>query len=107
MFALNAMHGHPFDARHTFLVNRFTDIERYANLDETYAEPEPEEYKPKVSEVSPAGMLYGLHSCYRSTCALGLATPKAGISTQPTEGTRWRSTGKGSRRNAKSHLPDP
>ncbi|OSX59511.1 hypothetical protein POSPLADRAFT_1067238 [Postia placenta MAD-698-R-SB12] len=47
MFALNAMHGHPFDARHTFLVNRFTDIERYANLDETYAEPEPEEYKPK------------------------------------------------------------
>ncbi|KZT06524.1 translation initiation factor eIF-3b [Laetiporus sulphureus 93-53] len=46
-FAMNAMHGHPFDARHTFLVNRFTDIERYANLDETYVEPEPEEYKPK------------------------------------------------------------
>ncbi|KAH9948739.1 translation initiation factor eIF-3b, partial [Amylocystis lapponica] len=46
-FAVNAMHGHPFDARHTFLLNRFTDIERYANLDETYAEPEPEEYQPK------------------------------------------------------------
>ncbi|PCH40766.1 translation initiation factor eIF-3b [Wolfiporia cocos MD-104 SS10] len=47
VFALNAMHGHPFDAKHTFMVNRFTDIERYANLDETYVAPEPEEYKPK------------------------------------------------------------
>lgn len=44
-----AMHGHPFDAKHTFHVNRFTDIERYANLDETWVEPEPEPYKPKAS----------------------------------------------------------
>ena len=47
-FALAAMDGFPFDTRHTFRVNRFTDIERYANLDENYVEPEPEEYKARV-----------------------------------------------------------
>ncbi|KAJ7786430.1 eukaryotic translation initiation factor eIF2A-domain-containing protein [Mycena metata] len=45
--ALAAMHNHPFDAKHQFKVNRFTDIERYANLDETYIEPETEEYAPR------------------------------------------------------------
>ena len=48
LFALAVMDGFPFDARHTFRVNRFTDIERYANLDEKYVEPEPEEYKARV-----------------------------------------------------------
>lgn len=42
------MDGFPFDARHTFKVNRFTDIERFADLDETYVEPKIEEYKPRV-----------------------------------------------------------
>jgi translation initiation factor 3 subunit B len=42
------MNGHPFDARHTFFVNRFTDIEKFAELDETYVEPQREEYHPKV-----------------------------------------------------------
>jgi translation initiation factor 3 subunit B len=42
------MHGHPFDAKHTFKVNRFTDIERFANLEETYIEPKVEEYTAKV-----------------------------------------------------------
>lgn len=46
--ALSALHGHPFDVKHTFKVNRFTDIERFANLDETYVEPELEEYAPRV-----------------------------------------------------------
>lgn len=46
--ALATMNGHPFDAKHIFMINRFTDFERYLNLDETYVEPEPEEYKPKV-----------------------------------------------------------
>ncbi|KII93546.1 hypothetical protein PLICRDRAFT_121832 [Plicaturopsis crispa FD-325 SS-3] len=46
-FALAAMDGHPFDAKHTFKVNRFTDIERFAELDETYVEPKSEEYKPR------------------------------------------------------------
>jgi translation initiation factor 3 subunit B len=42
------MNGHPFDAKHTFLVNRFTDIEKFAELDETYVEPQKEEYHAKV-----------------------------------------------------------
>ena len=46
--ALATMNGHPFDAKHTFFINRFTDFERYLSMDETYEEPEPEEYKAKV-----------------------------------------------------------
>jgi len=45
------MHGHPFDSKHTFHINRFSDIERYANMDETYIEPKMEEYRPKVCTV--------------------------------------------------------
>lgn len=43
------MDGYPFGAKHTFTfrVNWFTDIEHYANMDETYVEPEVEEYKPR------------------------------------------------------------
>jgi hypothetical protein len=47
-FALQAMHGHAFDARHQFKLNRFTDVELYANMDETYVEPQTEEFKPRV-----------------------------------------------------------
>lgn len=47
-FAISAMHGHPFDLKHTFLVNRFVDIEQYANVNETYVEPKIEEFHPKV-----------------------------------------------------------
>jgi hypothetical protein len=47
-YALNELNGHPFDAKHTFFVNRFTDIEKFANLDGTYVEPQQEEYHPKV-----------------------------------------------------------
>lgn len=46
--ALATMHNHPFDAKHTFKVNRFTDIERYTELDEAYVEPEVEEFTPRV-----------------------------------------------------------
>lgn len=46
--ALAALHNHPFDAKHTFKLNRFSDIEKYANLDETYIEPEAEEFVAKV-----------------------------------------------------------
>ena len=42
------MHGHPFDAKHQFKVNRLTDIERYENLDENYVEPKIEKYTPRV-----------------------------------------------------------
>lgn len=46
-FALSAMDGHPFDARHQFKVNRFSDIERFTSMDETYFEPEAEVYHPR------------------------------------------------------------
>ena len=46
--AITAMNGHPFDARHTFIVNLFTDIEKFANLDESFVEPRVQEYRPKV-----------------------------------------------------------
>ncbi|KAF8349972.1 hypothetical protein F5887DRAFT_877182 [Amanita rubescens] len=42
--ALAALHNHPFDAKHTFKLNKFTDVEKFANMDETYIEPETEEF---------------------------------------------------------------
>ena len=47
-YAISAVHGHPFDSKHRFSLNRFTDIERFANLDETYVDPEPEPFVQKV-----------------------------------------------------------
>lgn len=49
VYAQNAMDGHPFDSKHTFFVNRFSDIDRYASMNEEYKEPEPEPYVPRVS----------------------------------------------------------
>ncbi|KAI0686490.1 translation initiation factor eIF-3b [Cytidiella melzeri] len=46
-YAMAAMNGHPFDARHTFWVNRFIDFEKFVEMDETWVEPELEPYKPK------------------------------------------------------------
>ncbi|KAH8835195.1 hypothetical protein DL96DRAFT_1702202 [Flagelloscypha sp. PMI_526] len=45
--AINLIDGYKFDAKHTFLLNRFTDFEKFGNMDETYVEPELEEYVPK------------------------------------------------------------
>jgi len=50
-YAIGVMNGHQFDTKHKFYLNRFTDIERYANLDATYVEPEPEPYAQKVCRV--------------------------------------------------------
>lgn len=48
VYGIAALQGYQFDSKHRFYLNRFTDIERYANLDETYHEPEPEPYTTKV-----------------------------------------------------------
>ncbi|KAF8516204.1 translation initiation factor eIF-3b [Hysterangium stoloniferum] len=45
--AMAAMQGHAFDANHTFIINRFSDIERYASMDPEYSEPQLDEYKPR------------------------------------------------------------
>ncbi|KAG8769981.1 Translation initiation factor 3 subunit b, partial [Ceratobasidium sp. 428] len=47
-FALSAMNGFPFDAKHTFAINRFTDIEKFATLDETYVPPTVPNYTPRA-----------------------------------------------------------
>jgi hypothetical protein len=67
--ALNEMNGHPFDAKHTFFVNRFTDIEKFADMDETYVEPQQEEYSAKV-RFSHSLLAVNLMR-HRSTSALG------------------------------------
>ncbi|KAK0554742.1 Translation initiation factor 3 subunit b [Tilletia horrida] len=45
--AIRAMNGFAFDKRHTFAVNRFTDVERLAVLDEQWSEPEVADFKAK------------------------------------------------------------
>ena len=49
-YAFNELNEHPFDVKHTFLVNRnsFTDIDNFADLCETSGEPPREEYHTKV-----------------------------------------------------------
>lgn len=49
--AIATMNEHPFDSKHRFKVNRFTDIEQFANIDETYVEPEAEIYVPRVRSI--------------------------------------------------------
>ncbi|KAI3623832.1 Translation initiation factor 3 subunit b [Malassezia furfur] len=45
--AIRTMDNYAFDKKHHFLVNRFSDIERLTNMDETYVEPEEEPYKQR------------------------------------------------------------
>lgn len=42
------MDKHPFDARHRFQINVLSDIETFKDMDETYEDPKPEEFKPLV-----------------------------------------------------------
>jgi len=42
------MDKHPFDARHRFQTNLLSDIETFEDMDETYEDPKPEEFKPRV-----------------------------------------------------------
>jgi hypothetical protein len=74
--ALATIHGHPFDAKHTFKVNRFSDIEKYAELDETYVEPEFEEYTPRVCRL----IICSVYSNF--CCPLGASTSMACRSTE-------------------------
>lgn len=45
--AIANVHGTHFDKSHALFANRFTDIEKFANMDETYMEPVIEEYTPQ------------------------------------------------------------
>lgn len=55
--ALNSMQGYAFDAKHTFIINRFSDIEKYANMNPVYAAPAPEDYKARVCTAVPEKFL--------------------------------------------------
>ena len=79
-YAMAAMNGHPFDAKHTFWVNRFTDVEKYVNMDETWVEPEPEPYKPKVCLLSSECMV-NTDTCGRNIYEPGWAMHKAATNT--------------------------
>lgn len=47
-YAINALNDVPFDSKHTFRLNHFLDVEKYTEMDPTYAEPKSEVYKPGV-----------------------------------------------------------
>jgi translation initiation factor 3 subunit B len=55
--ALGAIHNHPFDAKHTFKANRFTDVERYMEMDETYVEPKLEIFEARVRPQRPTNLI--------------------------------------------------
>lgn len=55
--ALATIHNHPFDAKHTFKANRFTDIERYTEMDETYVEPKLEIFEARVRPQRPTNSI--------------------------------------------------
>ncbi|KAG9006810.1 Translation initiation factor 3 subunit b [Tulasnella sp. JGI-2019a] len=46
-YVATQMNGVAFDTKHTFVVNRFTDIEKFATLAEKYVEPEIPPYTPQ------------------------------------------------------------
>ena len=47
--ARSTMDRHPFDAKHRFSINLLSELDDYANMDETFVEPEPQEFVPKVA----------------------------------------------------------
>jgi hypothetical protein len=49
-YAITAMDNVPFDAKHTFRLNHFLDVQKYTEMDPTYVEPELEVYKPGVRD---------------------------------------------------------
>ena len=53
--ALATIHNHPFDTKHIFKVNRFTEIEKYTEMDETYVEPKLDKFEPRVRLLRAAG----------------------------------------------------
>lgn len=51
-----ALHDYKFDKRHTFRVVLLSDVDKYEQLEETYAEPPKEEWKPRVRSAFPSAL---------------------------------------------------
>lgn len=101
-----ALDGYAFDKRHTLSVVPFTEVESYANLDDTYVEPEQEEWAPRVS---PRAKQASLARCEadgtprRSTSVHGSQTPPAVTSSSSTSATTSVFPGPESLASARSH----
>jgi len=76
--AILSVHNHPFDAKHTFKLNRFTDVDKFAELDEAYVEPTIEEFVPKVRSLPELPVIFLIF--LRSIYAPGSPIPKVAIS---------------------------
>jgi len=50
--AIKTKDGHLLDKSHKLRVNRFTDVEKYANAPDVYVEPEIEPYVEKVCSIA-------------------------------------------------------
>ena len=91
MHALSVMQGVPFDAKHTFYLNRFTDVERYAEMDENFVAPPKEEYEPKVSiprcTVCSRSWLHSFRTTQRSISGRGWPIHKDATNTSRTDKT--------------------
>jgi hypothetical protein len=104
-FAMQAMDHFAFDKRHTFLINKFTDVEYYADMDETYEDPDREEYQAKVNLLDRKSIPTNGVVC-RNISRHGSQTRRGGISMRSTAEKSWQSTGMESRRSAKRPTQD-
>ena len=46
--AMAVMQGLALDKDHKLVINKFTDIEKFASMDDAYVEPQMEEFKSRV-----------------------------------------------------------
>jgi hypothetical protein len=57
--AIKSKDGHALDKLHKLRVNRFTDVEKYANASEEYTPPEIEPYVEKVLTLRDFSLMKG------------------------------------------------
>ena len=77
--AIKTKDGHALDRTHKLRVNRFTDVEKYANASDTYVEPEIDPYVQKVRFTALS------HAHGRNICEVGLKIPRLEINSLHTE----------------------
>ena len=75
--AIATIHGTHFDKSHSLFANRFTDIEKFASMDETYVEPEVEPYVPKVRVLLSHKILIDNRICGKEHLRSWLADPQS------------------------------
>lgn len=107
--AMSTMQGFQFDAKHTFIINRFSDIERYAEMDPTYSEPKQAEYTPRVCFI-PLFLfprMIRLNHTYRSISVLGSQIRKGVTNTLLIAAMKLKFIGTVDVPALKLHIPKP